>query len=64
MADRAAGRNGLRRRDDGIGVDAVVPIELGERSGLAEMLDAQRARRGGRQRRQARRESPDGRQAR
>ena len=43
MADRAARRNGLSRRDDGIGVDAVMPVELGERSGLAEMLDAQGA---------------------
>ena len=44
MADRAAGRNRLCRRDDGVGVDAIVPIELGERARLAEMLNAQRAR--------------------
>src|SRR4029077_14345462 len=43
MADRTAGRNGLGRRDDGIGIDAVMPVELGERSGLAEVLDAKRA---------------------
>ena len=43
MADRAARRNGLSRRDDGIGIDAVMPVELGERSGLAEVLDAQGA---------------------
>lgn len=43
MADRAAGRNRLCCRDDGIGVDAIVPIELGERARLAEVLDAQRA---------------------
>jgi len=28
--------------DDGIGVDAVVPVELGDRAGLAEMFDAER----------------------
>jgi hypothetical protein len=44
MANRAAGRNCLCRRDDSVGVDAIVPIELGERARLAEMLDAQRAR--------------------
>ena len=43
MADRAARRNGLSRRDDGIGIDAIMPVELGERSGLAEVLDAQGA---------------------
>src|SRR5262250_1608535 len=31
------------RRDDGIGVDAVVPIKLRDRAGLPEMLDAERA---------------------
>src|SRR6185437_9055227 len=44
MTDRAARRDGLRRGDDGIRVDAVVPVEVGERAGLAEMLDAERAR--------------------
>ena len=41
MADRAAWRNRLSRRNDGVGVDAIVPIELGERSRLAEMLDTE-----------------------
>ncbi len=44
MADWAAGRNRLCCSDDGVSVNAIVPIELGERAGLAEMLDAQRAR--------------------
>ena len=44
MPDRPAGRDRLRGGDDGVGVDAVVPVELGERAGLAEMLDAERAR--------------------
>src|SRR4029078_6815808 len=41
MTDRAARCDGLRRRNDRVGIDAVVPVELGERSGLSEMLDAQ-----------------------
>ena len=44
MTDRAARCDGLCRRDDRVGIDAVVPVELGERSGLSEMLDAQRSR--------------------
>ena len=43
MADRPAGCDGLRRGDNGVGVDAVVAVEVGQRSGLAEMLDAERA---------------------
>src|SRR5262249_42860041 len=41
--DRAPGRKRRRRRDDGVGVDAVVPIKLRDRAGLPEMLDAERA---------------------
>src|SRR5665213_1279088 len=44
MPDRATGCDGLCRRNDRVGVDTVVPVELGERAGLAEMLDAERAR--------------------
>ena len=44
MTDRAAGRDGLCRRDNGVGINAVVPIELGKRSGLSEMLDTKGAR--------------------
>jgi hypothetical protein len=29
----------LRGGDDGVGVDAVVAVKLGDRAGLAEMLD-------------------------
>src|SRR5215468_6202261 len=43
MADRPARRERRRRRDDGIGVDAVVPVKLRDRAGLPEMLDAERA---------------------
>ena len=43
MPDRPARRQRRRRRDDGIGVDAVVPIKLGDRAGLPEMLHAERA---------------------
>jgi hypothetical protein len=35
--------NHLSGGDDGIGIDSVVPIELGERAGLTEMLDPERA---------------------
>src|SRR3984885_6476087 len=42
ITDRPAGRDCLRGGDDGIGVDAVVPVEIRNRSGLAKMLDAQR----------------------
>jgi len=40
ISDRPAGCDALRCRDDGIGVDAVVPIEVGERAGLPKVLDA------------------------
>ena len=40
VPDRAAGRDRLRRGDDGVGVDAVVPIKVGNGAGLAEMLNA------------------------
>src|ERR1044071_2255605 len=43
MPDRPAGRDRLRAGDDRVGVDAVVAIELRNRAGLAEMLDAERA---------------------
>src|ERR1700676_5322387 len=35
-------RYGLRSRNDRVGVDAVVAIEIGNGAGLAEMLDAER----------------------
>ena len=41
MPDRAAGRYCLRRRDNGVGVNAIMPIEIGQRSGLTKMLDAE-----------------------
>src|SRR5665213_2769852 len=44
MPDRPARRDGLRRGDNGIRIDAVMLVELGQRAGLAEMLDAERAR--------------------
>src|SRR5260370_16524697 len=43
MPDRPAGDHGLRGRHDRISVDAVVPVEIADRSGLAEMLDPERA---------------------
>ena len=42
MADRAAGRDRLRCRNDGIRIDAIMAIKVGQRAGLAEMLDAER----------------------
>jgi hypothetical protein len=39
VADRPAGRDGLRRGDNGVGVDTVVAVEVGQRSGLPEVLD-------------------------
>src|SRR5262245_40340401 len=42
MADRTARCDRLGRRHDRLGVDAVVAIEVGNRAGLAEMLDAER----------------------
>src|SRR5580704_19384618 len=35
-------RDGLGGGDDGVGVDAVVAVEVIDRAGLAEMLDAER----------------------
>src|ERR1700731_4628904 len=35
-------RDGLGGGDDGVGVDAVVAVEVLHRAGLAEMLDAER----------------------
>ena len=43
VSDRPAGRDALGCRDDGVGVNAVVPIEVGERAGLPKVLDTQRA---------------------
>ena len=44
MPDWPSWRDRLRGRDDGIGVDAVVPVKLGERSGLAEVFNTKRPR--------------------
>ena len=38
---RRAGGQAFRRVDNGVGVDAVVAIELVDGAGLAEMLDAE-----------------------
>src|SRR5580704_135721 len=43
MPYRAPRRDRLRRGDDGVGVDAVVAVEVLDRAGLAEMLDAERS---------------------
>src|SRR5262249_54149287 len=43
VPDRPTRRQRLRRRDDRLGVDAVVTIEIGDRAGLAKMLDTERA---------------------
>src|SRR5438445_6480283 len=43
VADGPARRQRRCRCDDGIGVDAVVAIEIRDRAGLPEMLDAERA---------------------
>src|SRR6266508_1675822 len=43
VPDRPPRRDRLGGGDDGVGVDAVVTIEVGNRSRLAEMLDAKRA---------------------
>ena len=64
IADRTARRDGLRRGNDGVGVDAIVPVEVGDRAGLAEMLDAERPDAYGRTRRPATPASPDVRRAR
>ena len=42
IADRPAWRDRLGGGDDGVGVDAVVPVEVRDRAGLAEMLDPKR----------------------
>src|SRR5438093_12299437 len=42
VADRAAGGKRCRCGHNGVGIDAVVPIEVGNRAGLAEMLDPER----------------------
>jgi hypothetical protein len=42
MKDRRARCERLRGGDDSIGVDAVVPVEIRDRPGLAEMLDTER----------------------
>src|SRR5271170_3015647 len=42
MTDRTAGCDGLRRGDDRVRVDTVMPVKIGDRAGLAEMLDTQR----------------------
>ena len=44
MPDRPPRRDGLRGGDNGVGVDAVMLVEIGEAPGLSEMLDAERAR--------------------
>src|SRR5262249_39668054 len=43
MPYRPPARQRLRRRDDRLGVDAIVPVEIADRTGLAEMLDPERA---------------------
>src|ERR1700751_4685203 len=42
ITDRPPRRDGLGGGDDGVGVDAVVAVEILDRAGLAEMLDAER----------------------
>src|SRR5580698_1048222 len=42
MTDRAPRRYRLGGGDDGVGVGAVVAVEVLDRTGLAEMLDAER----------------------
>ena len=44
IAHRPAGGHGVASGDDGVGVDAEVPVEVVDRSGLAEMLDTEAAR--------------------
>jgi hypothetical protein len=39
VADGPPRSDGLRGGDNGVGVDAIVPIKVGDRAGLAEMLD-------------------------
>src|SRR3954468_21932457 len=42
MQHRRAGGEAFGRIDDGVGVDAVVAVEVGDGAGLAELLDAER----------------------
>src|SRR5579862_3490406 len=42
MPYRPPRRDGLGGGDDGVGVDAVMAVEIVDRAGLAEMLDAER----------------------
>jgi hypothetical protein len=42
MPHRRARRQSLSDVDDGVGVHAVVPVEIVDGAGLAEMLDAER----------------------
>src|SRR5580692_5251205 len=42
ISDRPPRRDGLGGGDDGVGVDAVVAVEILDRAGLAEMLDTER----------------------
>ena len=44
VADGSAGRERLCRFGDPLRVDAEMAVEVGERAGLAEMLDTQRPR--------------------
>ena len=39
-----ARRGGLRGAHDGLGVNSIVPIDIGNRSGLAKTLDPERSR--------------------
>src|SRR5438128_1588501 len=43
MPDRSPRRDCFRGGGDGVRVDAVVAVEFGDRAGLAEMLDPERA---------------------
>ena len=42
VADRTPWRDRLGGGDNGVGVDAIVPVEVRDRTGLAEMLDPKR----------------------
>lgn len=42
MANWGTGRDLLRRRHDRIRIDAVMPVEVSDRTGLAEMFDPER----------------------
>ena len=44
MSYRLAGNDGGGRPDNALRIDAVVAVEIGDGAGLAEMLDAERAR--------------------